>query len=157
MTHEPCAYEAQHALDPQRHGPGDEERELLPLVGAQRPDEQQLDHHAQQEHGGDHQEDREERIQVELREQRVAQEGSEDDHHALGDVDDAHDPERERESARHQRIDAAREQPEDHGLDEQAHPSPPSGTRGLRNREPSDYPAQFGFGYTGSCNATSGG
>ncbi len=113
--------EAEDPLDAECDRPRDEQRELLALVGAQRAQEQQLQPDAEQEHHRRHDQDRYERVDAELREQRVADERPEDDHRPLCDVDDPHDAERQRQAAGHQRIHASGQQPEDARLDEQVY------------------------------------
>ena len=54
-------------------------------------------------------------------EEAVAQVGAEDDQRPLSHVDHAHDAEGQREAARHQRVDAAGQEAEDAGLDEEVH------------------------------------
>ena len=113
--------DAQGAFDRQGDRPRDQQRQLFTLVRSKRSDERQLDRHPQREHERGQQQDRQERVDVEHGERRVAQVGAQDDHGALRHVDDPHDPERERQPARHQRVDAAGQEPEDACLNDQAH------------------------------------
>ena len=82
-----------------------------------------------------------------MREQPVAEVGTQDDQGSLGDVDHAHDPEGQRETAGHQRVDAARQEPEDACLDEEMHLL-------AQVYQASSYPFQLGFGTTGLWSAT---
>jgi hypothetical protein len=126
--------DAEHALDGQRDGPRDEQRQLLALVGAQRPDEHELQRDAEREAERRDDEDPDEGIDVQLREEAVAEVGAEDDQRALRDVDDLHHAEGQRQAAGHQRVDAAREQAQQGGLDEQVHRLRGLPTRGETGR-----------------------
>ena len=106
---------------PERDRPGDQQRELLALVGAQRADEDELQRDAEREAQRGDDQDPHEGIDVQPREQRVAEVRAEDDQRALGDVDDLHHAEGQREAAGHQRVDAAGQDAQQAGLDEEVH------------------------------------
>ena len=91
---------------------------------AQRADEHELHGDAEHEHRRRDDQDREERVDVQVREERVAQVRGEDHERALSHVDHPHDPEDERQPARHQRVDAADQDAEDDRLDDLMHVDP---------------------------------
>ena len=112
---------AEHALDAEGERPGDQQRELLRLLAAQRTDEDELHADAECEHERRDDQHRQERIDLPVLEQGVAQVRTQDDECALSYVDHPHHAENQREAARHQRIDASGEDPEDAGLDDEVH------------------------------------
>ncbi len=113
--------DAEQALDAERERPRDEKRELLPLVVMQWPQEHQLQPDAEDEHRRSQKQQPDERVDAKISVERVAQVGAEDDQRPLSYVDDTHHPESEGQATRHQRIDAAGEEAEDAGLDEEMH------------------------------------
>ena len=98
---------AQIALDDDRDRVGDQDRHRGPVALAQPPHEAPLDQHAEHEQRRHRDEQTDEQVDPQVHRQHVAQVGAQHDQRSLGDVDDVHHAEDQREPGGHQRIDAA--------------------------------------------------
>jgi hypothetical protein len=113
--------ERQRALDAERDGERDEQREIGRLVLSQRPQKRQLHKHPEAEQQRCRDEDGHERVDAESREERKTQVRREDHQRALGEVHHPHDAEDQRLPGRHQRVHTTDEHAENDGLNQCVH------------------------------------
>ena len=162
---------AEDPLDPERERPGDQERELLCALAPERADEHELNRRAEREHERCDDQHGQERIDVQILEQHVAQVCAQDHERPLGHVDDVHDAEDERQPAGHQRVDTPGEHSEDAGLDDDVHEAvtcprsasaqpahaarPPSGRPAAASRPPTRRAGRFPAARRSSSSAAS--
>ena len=113
-------------LGDQRDGERHDDRQ--PVVQPLHPlDDEPVDADAERRERHGHDERAEQRVDAQVRPQGPAEVGGQDQERALRQVDDLHDPEGQRQPGGHQRVDAAGEHAEDHGLEQLGHPLPQAG------------------------------
>ena len=100
----------QRPLDRAGQAEGDQERHQL-VAGDDRDDEQPRDQPAEGEAERDQERQRQQRVEAQVLARQPGQVGAEQQELAVRQVDDAHDPEDQREALRHQGVEAAENDP----------------------------------------------
>src|SRR5258708_11928220 len=108
----------EHPLDNDGDRVGHEDGEHGP-VALEGPDEGPLEEYAKAKHEGHRDEEAEEQVNVPVLREDVAEVGAQDDQGALGDVDDLHHPEDQRQTGRHQGVDGASHDAKDDGFSDE--------------------------------------